>query len=87
MWIELIPGWTFPEEREDFPPSMIRCETPLTPADGILLLVGAECFLEGVAMEWEVSVYEFGLSMITYRHAMYRIRRDQLAEYLRPVKT
>ena len=66
---------------------VICFDTPLTPADGILLLVGAECFLEGVAMEWEVSVNEFGLSMITYRHAMYRIRREQLAEYLRPVKT
>ena len=48
---------------------LIPYNTPLSAADGMLLLVGAASFLEGIAMEWDVSVYEFGLSMIAYRHA------------------
>jgi hypothetical protein len=94
VWIELLPMRIY----LDPPPKgvqVIRWETPLTPADGMLLLVGAELFVEDrIATSWTqcewasdaraLTAMAYGRAAEDCRAAMWRIRKEQLDAYLAP---
>jgi hypothetical protein len=100
MWIELIPARQrpFAGAHDDPLPwgvQRIEFDTPLTAADGILLLVGALMHLEEEAARVGArsgqlrreDVHELGDLMSVSgecQAAMFRIRKEQLDAYLAP---
>ena len=96
MWIELLPRW--PEGAAPNAPEVvkvIRFDTPLTAADGMLLLIGAQMhFAEeaaavgarpGQLTQRDVEDMGYLISVSDECHsAMFRIRREQYDAYLRP---
>lgn len=98
MWVELQRGLFVNPPPGGEGIRLIPFETPLTAADGMVLLVGAQCHLEDEAanvgkrpgMLMSRDIEELGELMSVSgecQSAMYRIRKEQLDAYLKPTRT